>query len=236
MNDPRPATPPFGPSLDHLQYLKIGLGQYWGWTVRESKDLGGRLHERDRLGARTSAIGSAIAKRFHDRVSAGTQRRRGWGYRISIRIRFPPDLRQLLQTALPTGDRFPDWRSGKQSELHEWLDLPRTGILFDVEHNSFWLHEWGERPANLTDALDLASEQVRAAPTLIPMYAHRMMPDEPELPGNPVFSVHQTDIVYYGFDLLDYLRHEFELSERDPWPDEVRAIRFWDLGRFAEES
>lgn len=151
-------------------------------------------------------------------------------------FRFPPDLRQLLQTALPIGDRFPDWRSGNKSELDEWLDLPRTGILFDVEHNSFWLHEWGERPANLSDALDLASEQVRAAPTLIPMYAHRMMPDEPELPGNPVFSVHQTDIVYYGFDLLDYLRHEFDLSERDPWPDEVRAIRFWDLGRFGEES
>ena len=35
-----------------------------------------------------------------------------------------------------------------------------------------------------------------------------MMPDRPHLNGNPVLSVYQTDIVYYGFDLDDYLRHE----------------------------
>jgi hypothetical protein len=56
-----------------------------------------------------------------------------------------------------------------------------------------------------------------------------MMPDKPHLPGNPVFSVHQTDIIHYGFDLADYLRHEFDLSGREPWPEEVRPIRFWDL-------
>lgn len=27
-------------------------------------------------------------------------------------FRFPPDLREFLQTALPRGSRFPDWRSG----------------------------------------------------------------------------------------------------------------------------
>jgi hypothetical protein len=61
---------------------------------------------------------------------------------------------------------------------------------------------------------------------------HRMMPDEPREAGNPVFSVHQTDIIYYGFDLLDYLRNEFKLRDRDPWPEKVRPIRFWDLERF----
>src|SRR5690349_6228476 len=52
-------------------------------------------------------------------------------------FRFPPDLREFLQTALPRGPRFPDWRSGDEAPLREWLDLPRQGVLFDVEHNGF---------------------------------------------------------------------------------------------------
>jgi hypothetical protein len=58
-------------------------------------------------------------------------------------FRFPPDLREFLQTALPRGPRFPDWRSGDEAALLDWLDLPRQGVLFDVEHNEFWLEEWG---------------------------------------------------------------------------------------------
>jgi hypothetical protein len=39
-----------------------------------------------------------------------------------------------------------------------------------------------------------------------------MMPAEPHLPGNPVFSVHQTDIIVYGLDLYEYLHNEFGLQ------------------------
>ena len=149
-------------------------------------------------------------------------------------FRFPPDLRAFLQTALPRGPRFPDWRCGEEPGIRELLELPRQGILFDIEHNQFWLEEWGPRPPSLDEACRIASELVAAAPKLIPIYGHRMMPDEPHLPGNPVFSVHQTDIIYYGFDLADYFRHEFDLPGREPWPDTIRPIRFWDIGRFQE--
>ena len=54
-----------------------------------------------------------------------------------------------------------------------------------------------------------------------------MIRDEPHLPGNPVLSVHQTDIVYYGLNLTDYLHHELGLSGREPWPEDIRPIRFW---------
>jgi hypothetical protein len=118
--------------------------------------------------------------------------------------------------------------------LRDWLDMPRQGVLFDVEHNGFWLDEWGPRPGSLEGALRVAGELVSAAPRLIPVYMHRMVPDEPHLPGNPVFSVHQTDIIHYGFDLADYLRHEFGLPGREPWPDQVRPIRFWDIDRFQQ--
>ncbi len=149
-------------------------------------------------------------------------------------FRFPPDLRGFLQTALPKGPLFPDWRSTDEAEIRDWLGTPRRGVLFDVEHNGFWLELWGPRPASVGEALSRAKELLSAAPRLIPIYSHRMMPDEPHLPGNPVFSIHQTDIIYYGFDLTDYLRHEFHLPGREPWPKQARPIRFWAVDEFQD--
>ena len=147
---------------------------------------------------------------------------------------FPPDLRAFLQTALPIGERFPNWRTKDKDSLREWLDQPRQGVLFDVERNAFWLKQWGPRPDSMSEALQQVGAMIDAAPRLIPIYGHRMMPDEPNIAGNPVFSVHQTDIVHYGFDLADYLRHEFGLPGREPWPEQTRSIRFWDLDSFQE--
>ena len=65
-----------------------------------------------------------------------------------------------------------------------------------------------------------------------------MMPSEPFTEGNPVFSVHQTDIIAYGVGLADYLTHEFLFTEdeMDDWtlPENVRLIRFWDIDRFQD--
>jgi hypothetical protein len=150
-------------------------------------------------------------------------------------FRFPPDLRAFLQMALPRGEKFPDWRAAPEATLREWLDLPLKGILFDIEHNGFWLQEWGTRPPSLAEAKRVAEGLVAAAPRLIPIYIHRMMPDEPHLPGNPVFSVHQTDVIHYGADLEDYLCNEFNLLAVSPSkPEQIRPIRFWNIDRFQE--
>jgi len=87
-------------------------------------------------------------------------------------------------------------------------------------------------PNSLADAERIVRDLIQGAPILIPVYIHRMMPAEPSSPGNPVFSVHQTDIIHYGFDLADYLRADFHVGDREPWPAVVRPIRFWDLDRF----
>jgi hypothetical protein len=149
-------------------------------------------------------------------------------------FRFPPDLRAFLQTGLPRGPEFPDWRGGQEARLREWLDVPRQGVLFDIQHNGFWLIEWGPRPSCLEDAFRIANELIAKAPKLIPVCAHRMMPDEPRKAGNPVFSVHQTDIIHYGHDLSHYFREEFGVARWWTPPSEARPIRFWDLGRFQE--
>jgi hypothetical protein len=40
--------------------------------------------------------------------------------------------------------------------------------------------------------------------------------------------------IIYGFDLDDYLRHEFNLPGRKEWPAQMRPVRFWDPERFQE--
>lgn len=60
---------------------------------------------------------------------------------------FPPDLKLLLQIALPVSERFPDWRSGVG--VQSMMDWPVEGIMFDVEYNNFWLEEWGQKPDSL---------------------------------------------------------------------------------------
>jgi hypothetical protein len=145
-------------------------------------------------------------------------------------FRFPPDLCAFLKTAVPFWNS-PRWRSGSESDIREWFDSPLKNVLIDVERNDFWLPEWGQRPNKLSEALEIASLKVREAPKLIPILAGRFIPDRPHESGNPVFSVHQTDIIYYGFDLEDYLRHEFNLP-REEWPTQIRQIEFWDPDRF----
>ena len=36
-----------------------------------------------------------------------------------------------------------------------------------------------------------------------------------------------TDLIFYDFDLEDYLRHEFRLAGRRPWPAAMTPLEFW---------
>lgn len=142
-------------------------------------------------------------------------------------FRFPPDLRALLQHAQPIGDRFPDWRHPRSKFLRERLAWPADSICFDIEHNAFWMSDWGERPRWLAHAKAIARRAVRAAPFLVPVFAHRYLPAEPSRAGNPIFSVYQTDIIYYGRDIMSYLDAEFGIPNPGPVPDVPREIAFW---------
>lgn len=142
-------------------------------------------------------------------------------------FRFPPDLRMFLECALPVGERFPDWREPKSNFMLDRLAWPADGMCFDIEHNAFWLPEWGSRPRSLAVAQARAREAVGAAPFLVPVYGHRYLPAAPCEPGNPIFSVYQTDIIFYGLDLPSYLFAEFNVPNPYPVPEAPRDIEFW---------
>lgn len=146
-------------------------------------------------------------------------------------FRFPPDLKEFLMFALPVSDGFIDWRRAPREHILNRLEWPLEGMRFDIKHNAFWLDEWGARPADDAAAFAIAEEAVAAAPRLIPIFGHRYIAADPCEAGNPVFSVYQTDIIYYGRDLWDYLEREFYTAfDREPHQDlePLKIIPFWD--------
>lgn len=149
-------------------------------------------------------------------------------------ITFPQDLKLFLQTEVPVSSSFVNWRYGINSEtgkreIENWIDSPKKGILFDVKYNNFWLEKWGEKPKDFKTQKEIASIKIAEEPKLIPIFCHRFIPSEPNEIGNPVFSVHQTDIIYYGYDLIDYFSKEFKIEVPTSYGtvSEPKQIAFW---------
>lgn len=169
-----------------------------------------------------------------------------------FRFRFPPDLRQLLQAALPVSERFYHWRKAitdaeVAEQIDKMLDWPRDGILFDVEHNNFWVRKavpgvpaWEPKPATLEKQLETASRYLSSYVKLIPIYSHRYISEEPLEEGNPVFSVYQADIIYYGDSLENYFQNEFRHARsRRKLGKSIKHIPFWSdccFGTFEEKT
>jgi len=144
----------------------------------------------------------------------------------------PPDLKDLLTFALPVSHGFINWRAISDEELNKYITAPLEGILFDIECNSFWIEEWGSHPESKESAFEIASAAVNAAPKLVPLRGHRYIPSEPHESGNPIFSVHQTDIIYYGCNLEEWFENEFTYYFRGPGAnyritEPTRNILFW---------
>lgn len=146
---------------------------------------------------------------------------------VRFGFEFSPDHRELLKLTLPRGERWPDWRHGDESDLEERLAWPVEGVLFDVENNVFWPKSWGPRPESIEAALAVAREQLKRVPRLVPVYSHRYLPAGPCQPRLPVFSVYQTDTIYYGVDLEDYLAREFTKHGGPRAPDPWQYVWFW---------
>lgn len=185
-------------------------------------------------------------------IDAFVDRLRRWDYILelglsdqevsSIEARFgfcfPPDLRCFLQQVMPASGVWVNWRTETDAAIMERLNWPLEGIIFDVKQQAFWLDSWGKKPEDQAEAIELARREIAKAPTLIPIYSHRYIPSTPSLAGNPVFSVHQSDVIYYGYDLASYFEHEFfegadgyHMSgsyQLDAFRKQPRAIQFWD--------
>lgn len=157
---------------------------------------------------------------------------------------FADDHRAFLAAGLPVNTPFveekgvshawkepwPDWRDGDPDDLRRRLDRPVDGVLFDIENNGFWHDTWGERPTEIAEALVTASLRLARTPKLVPVYAHRFLPSGRGTHGHPVLSMWQTDIIYYGTDLVDYLHQEFGgpgMNRMDERWNPQATVSFW---------
>jgi hypothetical protein len=150
-------------------------------------------------------------------------------------FQFSPEHREFLRLHLPVGHGWPDWRRGEPSQLAGSLTWPVDSALFDVRNNEFWPRTWGTRPVNETEAVAVARRHLEEMPTLVPVHGHRYLPAAPAPSPAPVFSVYQTDVIYYGNDLADYIEHEFGITTWTPRP--TARIPFWcDLAEGARSE
>ncbi|MFE2527237.1 hypothetical protein ACFXEL_23645 [Streptomyces sp. NPDC059382] len=151
---------------------------------------------------------------------------------------FSDDHRAFLAAGLPAGrpsstgrrQPWPDWRNGDADGLRDRLAWPVDGVLFDVEHDSFWSEDWGAKPGVLTDALMVARTRLAEVPKMIPICSHRYLPAGRGTYGHPVLSMYQTDIIYYGTDLVDYIHQEFGgpgMDRQDEAWDPKATVSFW---------
>lgn len=150
-------------------------------------------------------------------------------------IQFTPDLKLFLQTALPVSHKFVHWRAGLKSKeeknkIDAILNWPLEGMLFDVKHNNYWLGIWGAIPDNYDEKAVIVKKHYESYPKLIPIFSHRYIPSLPNESGNPIFSVYQMDIIYYGVDLEKYFANEFRYNnskgyELEDYPK--KKIEFW---------
>ena len=148
---------------------------------------------------------------------------------------FPPDLKEFLQFSLPVSEGWVNWREPNKENVSERLSWPYEGICFDIEHNNLWLSSWGTKPSNITEAFNSIKVMLSNSPKLIPIYSHRYIPDTPCERNNPILSVYQTDIIYYGRDLQDYLENEFHFGKKtniEETYNNIKSIEFW--GQFVE--
>jgi len=137
---------------------------------------------------------------------------------------FADDHRAFLAAGMPTGRGWPDWRSPDRPALRERLAWPVEGVIFDVVENNFWYEGWGFQPSAPADAMAAAKRYLVTVPRMIPVYSHRYLPAA--MPGHPVLSVYQTDVIHYGNDLTDWLNREFSLGK--PADHQARAtVTFW---------
>jgi hypothetical protein len=144
-------------------------------------------------------------------------------------FQLPEDFAFLLQNFQDPGQVLFPWSNFKKQKYDDMIHWILKGIEFDIDENEFWMDRWGKRPMGLSSALDIARRDFATWPKLLPIYGHRFLAAEPCHRDNPVFSIMQTDIIYYGATLAHYLVNEFVDHDYTlhTYAQKIRKIAIW---------
>jgi hypothetical protein len=237
----------FGP--DFLDWFRASTEAYWANLPDETPDeiLAGYLRER----------ASGCSWQRGTKWLGGLSEEQIDEAETQLNLRFPPDYRLFLQRLHsvdkpvlctgyfaigeipePGGDYVAaalDEDAGQYMALDEipsfynWVDGQdsiRT-MLEGIVHGLIFSATWEAEPDRIPEIEQNIRSRVAAAPELIPVIAPRFLLAEPCQSGNPVLSIHQSDIVVYAANLRDFLLDSFvdpmTLSPHDR--DEVKKAR-----------
>ena len=148
-------------------------------------------------------------------------------------IKFPISLRTLYKELLPEFYNWRDFSEENVENIKNFLNAPIQGMLFDIQYNGFWKKCFGQKTDDVEENKRIALEYLEKSnnetvPKLIPIYSHRFVPSYPDIIDIPVISVVQTDIIYYGNNLVDYFENEFhEKKNKEPADLHNKYIPFW---------
>lgn len=143
-------------------------------------------------------------------------------------IKFPQELKDFYMTALPISKGFYNWRNFNLENIKyikEAMNRPINDI-YEMADEVYWCDEWGDEPSEI-DQIEIVRGLLKRAPILIPIYSHRYFPAI-NSENIPVFSIHDTDIVCYGENLLSYFEIEFgEKKQSNINYSMLTYIPFW---------
>ncbi len=144
-------------------------------------------------------------------------------------IHFPEELKRLFTYALPISEGFYNWRDFSPENvglINFAIETPYLGIKGNIEE-ILWNNQWGREPENMIVRNDIILSKMQNAPKLIPLYKHRYLSGLYDY-DNPVFSICDADIIYYGRNLAEYFDREFSNKIYSVIPyDEVKFVDFW---------
>lgn len=177
------------------------------------------LNSKQQVGSRTPVVYGARGLSSAQIASIESQ----------LGFRMPDDFAYLFQNLQDPGHVFFPWSEFEKKKYDETVKWVLSGIEFDIEKSQLWLGHWGKRPPTLSAALDIARKDFVTWPKLLPIHSHRFLAAQPCRSGNPIFSIKQSDIIYYGANLPHYLLNEFVDHDyaRHTLPTEIRRIKVW---------
>lgn len=143
-------------------------------------------------------------------------------------FKFPRELKKMYEVALPISQGFYNWRDFSIDNIEYIKEVMARPIkdIYDMADEVYWCDNWGEEP-NEIEKIKFVQKLLKTAPALIPIYSHRYL-SVADVEQSPVFSIHETDIIYYGENLKSYFEIEFGLkSYSDIDYDNISYIPFW---------
>lgn len=127
-------------------------------------------------------------------------------------IIFPNELKEFYKYALPVSAGFYNWRDFNIDNVKYIQGVIKKfkENIIDCAMEIDWSNNWGKEPKNLEERMSQIKDMVNKAPTIIPIYIHRGMAAI-NIKNNPVFSILDIDVIYYGNNILEYFQLEFDL-------------------------